>query len=191
MDDPTWGIACRIRQTHMEKRFDGWRSLRFHNAARALFSSYAAPLLPSSRLVSLSPFSRSSVGQRTFSPAAFQRAPCRASASNFFTSTIPAEIYRSIGRKMARCGRDLFLRTRGERPRVPVSAIRARRRKIAKPAHAPAEKKSVFPSFYIFFTRLRTLISLMSITVLHYEINNSGSRVRYNSKNIEVAQSEG
>lgn len=67
---------------------DSERSSRFHNAARALFSSYA----PFSRCL-VSPFSRSSVGQRTFSSAAFQR--CAASASDFFVAAIPAKIYRS------------------------------------------------------------------------------------------------
>lgn len=82
---------------------DSERSSRFHNAARALFSSYVAPF---SRCL-VSPFSRSSVGQRTFSSAAFQR--CAASASDFFVAAIPAKIYRSDmdGRMQG-----LFLRVR-------------------------------------------------------------------------------
>lgn len=116
------------------------RSSRFHNAARVLFSSYVAPLL-SRRLAS--PFSRSSVGQRTFSPAAFQRARrsrlLRISSRQLFPrrSIDPSDGWRDAG-TFSTCS------YRGERPRVPVSAIRSEGKKTREASMPRTGGKGVF-----------------------------------------------
>lgn len=83
-----------------------------------------------------------SVGQRTFSPAAFQRE----SASNFFEAAIPAKIYRSDGRTDGRTAemQGSFLRVRGERPHVPVSAICS---KNSRGRREPSRRKGRFLDF--------------------------------------------
>lgn len=115
------------------------RSSRFHNAARALFSSYVVPF--SRRLVS-SPFSRSSVGQRTFSPAAFQRA---ASASNF-------SMRRGAERRDGGHSReDLSIRRQDAgtfstcpRRTAPRPRFRNSLEKLARPMQAELAKKRAF-----------------------------------------------
>jgi len=96
------------------------RSSWFRNAARALFSSYVVPF---SRCL-VSPFSRLSVGQQTFSPLSNARRAL--SASNFFAPR-QSSPRRSID--PMRCNerttkmQGSFLHVRGERPHVLVSAI--------------------------------------------------------------------
>jgi len=146
------------------------RSTRFHNAARALFSSYVAP--PFSRRL-VSPFSRSSVGQRTFSPAAFQRALCV--CFGFLHVSRPCRdlsIHRMDGKTM----RGPFLRVRmrrtGPRPRFR-DTLKKKNREASMPR---AERKSVFLSFSsIYFSCISRIhhVSLLffavDITVLNYE----------------------
>lgn len=72
----------------------------------------------------VSPFSRSSVGQRTFSSAAFQRAP--RVCFEFLRRSHPREDLLIPTDEGTAEMQGLLLRVRGERPHVPVSAIRSK-----------------------------------------------------------------
>lgn len=129
-------VAVRSIKQMWKRTFGGSeRSSRFRNAARALFSSYVAPF--SRRLVS--PFSRSVSRPADILAGRF---PTRGSASNFFAAAIPAKIYRSDGRTAKMQGP--FLRVRGERPHVPVSAIRS---KSSRGWREPSRRKGGFLDF--------------------------------------------
>jgi hypothetical protein len=131
-------VGC-IKQT--KKRFDGLRrSSRFHNAARALFSSYVAPLLSSSRLSFLPFVSR---------PADIlaSRFPTRAAPRvcfGFLHVSHPCgdlSIHRTDGKMQGP-----FLRVRMRRT-APRPRFRDMLRKKPRSRYAPSRRKSVFLDF--------------------------------------------